>query len=105
MQEGLPKAYLPILLSLKQEFFDGPWESEPNHPYPNANGPIGSSRDYFGYVNDASDYWSFYATSPGNIEISLEDFFRSGGQVQLFYQEATIPNRGCCRYSDTAIPD
>jgi hypothetical protein len=80
------RAYLPLVLRDAVIYYEGPWETEPNNAYLQANGPIRSGRDYYGYPNDARDYWSFFAASPGNMQVDLTNHTGQGVQLQLFYQ-------------------
>ena len=68
------------------------WESEPNSPYWEANGPMQPGQTYRGYPNDQYDYWSIYLSSPGSISVDLSDL-SAPGQLQLFYQVATEASR------------
>jgi hypothetical protein len=78
--------YLPLVLRNAAIYYEGPWETEPNNTYLQANGPIRSGRDYYGYPNDDRDYWSFFASTPGNIQVDLTNHTGQGVQLQLFYQ-------------------
>lgn len=93
--------YLPLSLrgfgeggSEPPYYFEGPWEVEPNNSYIEANGRLRSARDYYGYPNDLKDYFSIELLEAGTITIDLENYPDSlQGQLQLFYQAATIENR------------
>jgi uncharacterized repeat protein (TIGR01451 family) len=78
--------YLPLVMRNFVVYYEGPWETEPNNTYLQANGPIRSGRVYYGYPNDDRDYWSFYAARPGAIHIDLTNDTGQGVQLQLFYQ-------------------
>jgi hypothetical protein len=68
------------------ESVDVLWEAEDNDSYQEANGPLQSSMDYYGYPNDNKDYFSIYLTTSGTINIDLTNYTGQGGQLQLFYQ-------------------
>jgi hypothetical protein len=78
-------AYLPLTLRDYVAYFEGPWEQEPNNSYLQANGPLRSGRDYYGYP-DEKDYFSIYLRSGGTITIDLTNHTGQGVQLQLFYQ-------------------
>ena len=85
------KVHLPLALRDYIAYFEGPWEQEPNNSYLEANGPLRSGQDYYGYPNDEKDYFSIYLRTAGTITIDLTDHTGTGVQVQLFYQ--TVGNR------------
>jgi len=93
------RAYLPLTLRDYLQYFDGPWEAEPNNTYLQANGPLISGRDYRGYPDDERDYFSVYIRKPGPLTIDLTDHTGQAVQLQLFYQG--IDNRVAF---DTAPP-
>jgi hypothetical protein len=78
--------YLPLTMRDYISYFEGPWEREPNNSYLEANGPLRSGRDYYGYPNDAKDYFSIYLRTSGKITIDLTNHTGTGVQLQLFYQ-------------------
>jgi len=80
------KVYLPLTLRDYVAYFEGPWEVEPNNSYLQANGPLRSGRDYYGYPNDPKDYFSIYLRTGGTITIDLTNHTGQGVQLQLFYQ-------------------
>jgi hypothetical protein len=80
------RIYLPLVLSNAVIYYEGSWETEPNDTYLQANGPIRAGRDYYGYPNDARDYWSFYAAGSGSMQVDLTNHTGQGVQLQLFYQ-------------------
>jgi hypothetical protein len=67
-------------------YFEGPWELEPNNSYLEANGPLRSSRQYYGYPNDQKDYFSVYLSGNGQITVDLTNHTGQGVQLLLFYQ-------------------
>jgi uncharacterized membrane protein len=83
-QPGL--VYLPMVQNNYISYFEGPWEVEPNNSSAQANGPLRSGRDYFGYPNDAYDFFSVYLTQPGQLNVTLTNHSGQGAQLQLFYQ-------------------
>lgn len=63
--------YLP--LSIKASgFYEGPWEEEPNNSFAQANGNLRSGRTYYGYHNDAADYFKFNVLNPGQVTINFD---------------------------------
>jgi uncharacterized repeat protein (TIGR02543 family) len=80
--------YLPVTQYNYINYFEGPWEVEPNDSIVQANGPLRSGRDYFGYPNDARDFFSVYMTQPGQLNVTLSNHAGQGVQLQLFYQSA-----------------
>ncbi len=80
------RTHLPLTLRDYLTYFEGPWEVEPNNTYLQANGPLRSGRDYYGYPNDEKDYFSIYVRRSGTITIDLSNHTGQGVQLQLFYQ-------------------
>ncbi len=87
----LTRIYLPLVLRDYLTYFEGPWEVEPNNTYLEANGPLRSGRDYYGYPNDEKDYFSICVRRSGTITIDLSNHTGQGVQLQLFYQ--SLANR------------
>ena len=83
--------FLPLTLRDLISYFEGPWEQEPNNSYLEANGPLRSGQDYYGYPNDAKDYFSIYLRTGGQITIDLTNHTGTGTQLQMFYQ--SVANR------------
>jgi len=79
------QVYLPLTLRDYVHYFDGPWEIEPNNTYQQANGPLISGDDYYGYPNDARDYFSIYTRQAGEITVNLTGHTGQGVQLQLWY--------------------
>jgi formylglycine-generating enzyme required for sulfatase activity len=73
--------------------FEGPWEVEPNDAYTEANGPLVYGRTYFGYPDDAKDYFSLQTEMAGRIVVDLLEHTGQDVQLQLFYGPATAENR------------
>lgn len=66
--------YLPATLRNYVDYFEGPWEAEPNDSAAQANGPIISGQTYNGTMsssNDANDYFSFSLSKPANVILDL----------------------------------
>jgi hypothetical protein len=85
------KVYLPLTL---KNHWPGPWEDEPNNDYSQANGPLRSGEDYFGFPNDTNDYFSIYLQAAGSINITLTNQTGAGVELLLYYQTpfASCPN-------------
>jgi hypothetical protein len=77
-------SFLPYVLYQVSEYFEGPWEVEPNNSSADGNGPLRSAQNYFGYPNDQWDF--FYVDSAGGpLDITLSNYGGSGGQLLLYY--------------------
>jgi hypothetical protein len=63
------------------------WEQEPNYPLANANGPLLSGLNYYGYPNDGNDYFFFQAASRGQVTVDLTN--HSGQGLQLLLRTST----------------
>jgi hypothetical protein len=83
------RVYLPLV----KRDFTGPWESEPNNTYTEANGPLVSGKFYYGYPNDQKDYFSVYLPTAGTLTIDLTNHTGTDPQLQLFYQLADVDHR------------
>jgi len=70
-------------------YIEGPWEQEPNNTYQQANGPLLSGIDYYGYPNDQKDFFIINSSIGGQIVIDLTNHTGQGVQLQLFYQTTT----------------
>ena len=68
--------------------FLGPFEVEPNNSTGQANGPILFNRDYQGFPNDLSDYYSFTLTSAGQLQIVLTGITGRDPQLHLYYNSS-----------------
>jgi len=95
--------YLPLIIRAPSAptYFEGPWEAEPNNSYLEANGPLRSNKDYYGYNNDLKDYFRINLANGGQIVIDLTNVTVNEVQLQLFYQIADVAHR---KKSDTAAP-
>jgi hypothetical protein len=77
---------LPLLMRDYVTYFEGPWEREDNDNYLEANGPLRSGRDYYGYPDDARDYFSIYLRTGGEIAVDLTNHEGGGVQLLLYYR-------------------
>jgi hypothetical protein len=77
---------LPLVATEYVAYFEGPWEREDNDGYLEANGPLRSGADYYGYPDDERDYFSIYLRTGGTITIDLTGHTGQGVQLLLFYQ-------------------
>ena len=78
--------YIPLSMKEHVSYFEGPWEIEPNDVWHQANGPLRSAKNYFGYP-DERDYFSFYMNKSGSIDVDLTNHTGQEVQLQLFYQD------------------
>ena len=62
------------------------WETEPNSTLATANGPLASDLDYYGYQNDANDY--FYIDQPVTGTLTIDLANPSGGTQVILYGTA-----------------
>ncbi|MFZ6026191.1 MAG: hypothetical protein ACOYYS_00630 [Chloroflexota bacterium] len=81
--------YLPVTFNDYVSYFEDLWELEPNDEYQDANGALRFERDYFGYPNDAKDYFSFYLSDPGRVAVTLKNHTGQGVQMLLYHQAPT----------------
>jgi hypothetical protein len=65
------------------QWVDVRWEQEPNYPLSNANGPLLSGLNYYGYPNDTDDYFFFQVASRGQVTIDLSNHTGIGVQLVL----------------------
>ncbi len=65
------------------QWVDVRWEQEPNYPLAQANGPLLSGFDYYGYPNDSNDYFFFQVASRGEVAIDLSNHTGTGVQLVL----------------------
>lgn len=79
-----PVARLALPLMMRG-CFAGPGELEPNNNSAQANGPLCSGQNYFGYHNDSDDYYSFALNASGTFTVSLTSS-ASDTQLLLYYQ-------------------
>ncbi|MFZ6028999.1 MAG: LVIVD repeat-containing protein [Chloroflexota bacterium] len=83
--------YLPLTMKKYIAYFEGPWESEPNNDYQQANGPLRFDTAYTAYPNDSKDYFSFYLFEPGALHIDVLNHSGDGVQV-LLYDRVPVAN-------------
>jgi len=79
------RVYLPATLRDYVRYFEGPWEVEPNNTWQQANGPLLSDEEYYGYPNDDRDYFSIYTRQAGEITVDLTGHTGGGVQLVLWY--------------------
>lgn len=65
------KTFIPVLMHEVSQYFEGPWEQEPNNNLSQANGLLKSGKTYHGYHNDAADYYKINVSSSGHISVKL----------------------------------
>jgi hypothetical protein len=66
--------YLPLTMRDWINYYEGPWEAEPNDTSVQANGPIRSSQTYSGTFPspaDLKDYFYFYLSTARTVELWL----------------------------------
>ena len=82
---GVFSGLLPLVMKNWSRYFVGPWEQEPNSACEDANGPLGPGSDfyYWGYLNDAWDYFYIDLEFDGRIIVDLDIETREGLQLQL----------------------
>jgi parallel beta-helix repeat protein len=78
--------YLPLAMREFMIYFEGPWEVEPNDSYLEANGPLRSGSNYYGYPNDQRDFFAIYVPTSGDIIVDLTGHTGQGVQLQLLYR-------------------
>jgi len=81
----ISRIYLPLVVRDYIRYFEGPWEKDPNDRWWQANGPLISERDYYGYPDDERDYFSIYTRREGQITVNLTGHTGQGVQLQLFH--------------------
>jgi len=87
---GFYRISLPLALRSYVAYFEGPWEAEPNNASSQANGPLRSGKDYYGYPDDSWDYFSICTHTSGNITIDLTNHTGQGVQLQLRDQSGNL---------------
>jgi hypothetical protein len=95
------RAFLPVITRDAVSFFSGPWEGEPNDSIAQANGALNSGQDYYGYVDDADDYFSVYLRSAGHLDVGLTGSITQGVRLSLWYGSPTseVARDGFAPYS------
>jgi hypothetical protein len=88
--------YVPLIFRNYTSFFEGPWEVEDNDSFSQANGPLLPGKNYYGFHDDTSDYFSVYMRNAGLIKISLNSEHGKTDpnghpviQTQLFYSSTS----------------
>jgi hypothetical protein len=66
------------------------WEHEPNNSCSEANGPLISGKNYYGYHNDASDLFKVCLDANGQITMSLKNHSGTGVQLLLYDQSKKL---------------
>jgi len=66
------------------------WEAEPNDSLAQANGPLQSGTDYYGYPDDEWDYFSIYVDAAGQIIVDLTNHTGGGVQLLLYDQDGVL---------------
>jgi len=69
------------------------WEAEPNDSIEQADGPLQSGVDYFGYPNDEWDFFSVYLDTAGQIIVDLTNHTGRGVQLLLYDQDGVLRGR------------
>lgn len=94
---------LPVLMRNWANCFIGPNEVEDNNSSGQANGPLCSAQDYFGYHNDASDYFAFTLPTNGNIVATLTTT-ASDVQLLLYLGNVLVAQDADSPYALTCPP-
>jgi hypothetical protein len=69
------------------------WEQEPNDAYDQANGPLTSGKTYYGYQDNAKDYFYLDMPTSGKIIVDLFQYSGQGVQLQLFRGVPSVGTR------------
>ncbi len=88
--------YLPATLRSYINYFEGPWEVEPNDSAGQANGPIISDQIYQGTMSspsDINDYFSFILSQSSTVEIILTDI-PTGHDYDLTLRDSALERVG-----------
>ncbi len=84
------RVFLPITLRDYVQYFEGPWEQEDNDRASQANGPLRSGREYYGYPDDAYDYFFISPRTGGTITVDLTGHTGTGVQLLLYNQSGGL---------------
>ncbi len=87
--DGEHLVYLPTVSREVSSYFEGPWEQEPNNTFSQANGPLRSGQDYFGYP-DQYDLFSIRLYTGGVITVDLADHSGQGVSLALYDQSQQL---------------
>jgi hypothetical protein len=93
--EGTPKVlallaqwqriYLPAAFRQAVPYFAGPGEREPNDSIAQANGALVSGQDYYGYPDDAEDFYGIYLRRAGRVDVALSSTVTAGLELSLWH--------------------
>lgn len=67
------------------DYYADSWETNDNDTHSQANGPIHSDFDYYGYPEDTKDYYYFIVKDTGNIAVDVKGYVGPDPQIQLQY--------------------
>jgi hypothetical protein len=84
--------YLPLTMRDWINYYEGPWETEPNDTSVQANGPIRSDRIYNGTFPspaDLKDYFYFYLSTARTVELWLTNI-PVGSDYDLYLRNANL---------------
>ena len=83
-QSGSPSTVAMPFILYGLSGFLGPREIEPNNTLDDANGPILLNRNYQGFPNDLSDYYSFDLNTTRQLNITLTGITGTDPQLHLY---------------------
>jgi len=83
---GSEMAFLPMIMRCFLVYFAGLFEVEDNDGASQANGPLSSGQNYYGYPDDRWDAFSIYLCNRGDIKVKLDDHVGEDVRLQLYYQ-------------------
>ena len=92
--------FIPMTMNAYIHHYPGPWESEENDTWSQANGYLYLNQDYYGYPDDQRDWFSIYLIQPGSVEVSLSNHTGQDVQMHVYYQVVNASHRVC--YSGVA---
>lgn len=70
------------------------WECEPNDSFSEADGPLTSTLDYYGYPDDQDDRFKINLSTNGQVHVILNNHSGSGVQLLLYSQSEEFVS-GC----------
>ncbi len=102
---GTPsKNYLPVAMKNYSTYFIGPMEQEPNNTFSQANGPLRSGQNYFGYP-DQYDLFSIQLYIGGVITVDLTNHTGQGVSLALYDQSQQLVDQETPTHLEyTALP-